>query len=89
MLDKVTICAGTHNEESSLFLAKLMFDEQIKKYILSGDHNSIVHYEKLGKTATLAVPTNEHFLPLLYTLALQDKNDSLSFFSEKSKNHQK
>ncbi len=60
------------------------FDEQIKKYIESGDHQPIIHYEKFGAVAKLAVPTNEHYLPLLYSLALQDKKDSLSFFSEKT-----
>ncbi len=60
------------------------FDELIKKCILSGDHQSVIHYEKFGAAAKLAVPTNEHYLPLLYSLALQDKKDSLSFFAEKT-----
>jgi len=60
------------------------FDGQIKKLILNGDHPSIIHYEKFGAAAKLAVPTNEHYLPLLYSLALQDKKDSISFFNEKT-----
>ncbi len=59
------------------------FDEEIKKNILSGNHQPIIQYEKFA-AAKLAVPTNEHYLPLLYTLALQDKKDSLSFFTEKT-----
>jgi 4,5-DOPA dioxygenase extradiol len=58
------------------------FDEAIKQAILSGDHDAIVHYEKLGKAARLAVPTNEHFLPLLYVLALQDKQEQVRFFAD-------
>ena len=61
----------------------LEFDEMLKKYILSGDHNKIVNYDKLGKTAHLSIPTNEHFLPLLYILALQEKQDEVQFYSEK------
>jgi len=61
----------------------LEFDEKIKQLILSGDYSSITHYKKLGKTAGLSVPTNEHFLPLIYVLALQDAEDKISFFAEK------
>jgi 4,5-DOPA dioxygenase extradiol len=57
-------------------------DETLRRFISSGDHDSLVHYERLGKAARLSIPTNEHYLPLLYTLALQDKQDSLRFFAE-------
>jgi 4,5-DOPA dioxygenase extradiol len=60
------------------------FDEKIKQYILSGNHDAIINYPQLGEAAKLSVPTNEHYLPLLYSLALQDKSDSLSFFNEKA-----
>jgi 4,5-DOPA dioxygenase extradiol len=33
----------------------------------------------LGKSASLAVPTNDHYLPLLYTLGLQEKGEAISF----------
>ncbi len=58
------------------------FDEAMKQWMLSGDHAAIVDYNKLGRTARLAVPTNEHFLPLLYILALQDNQEQLRFFTE-------
>ena len=61
----------------------LEFDEKMKSLILSGDHPSIVHYEKLGQAAQLAIPTNEHFLPLLYILGLQDEQDELRFFADR------
>jgi 4,5-DOPA dioxygenase extradiol len=59
------------------------FDEKIKQSILAGDHKTIIDYTKLGQAAELAVPTNEHFLPLLYALALKDENDEIAFFTEK------
>ena len=59
------------------------FDETIKRLVLSGDHNSIVQYENLGRAARLSIPTNEHYLPLLYTLALQDKDEALRFFADR------
>ncbi len=60
------------------------FDETIKSLIEKGNHSPIIHYETLGKSALLSIPTNDHYLPLLYSLALQEKNESLRFFNEKT-----
>lgn len=54
-----------------------------KKLILSGDHQSLINYDKLGKAVQLSVPTPEHFLPLLYVLSLVKENDDLSLFNDK------
>jgi 4,5-DOPA dioxygenase extradiol len=59
------------------------FDQTMRRLVVSGDHDSIVHYRRLGNAARLAVPTNEHFLPLLYILALQEEEDEVAFFAEK------
>ena len=59
------------------------FDETVKRLILSGDHDAIVRYPDLGRAARLSVPTNEHFLPLLHILALQDEGDDLRFFTDR------
>jgi 4,5-DOPA dioxygenase extradiol len=40
-------------------------------------------YKSLGKAVDLSVPTPEHYLPLLYTLALKDDNDAVNFFNDK------
>jgi 4,5-DOPA dioxygenase extradiol len=58
------------------------FDQTMERLMLAGDHPSIVNYDRLGQTARLAIPTNEHFLPLLYVLGLQDEGEPLSFFAE-------
>ncbi len=59
------------------------FDEKLKELILSDDHDSIIHYERLGRLASLSIPTNEHYLPMLYILALKDQDDKISFFADK------
>ena len=41
----------------------------------------LINYQSLGKLATLAHPTNDHYLPLMYTLGLRDKTDDLLFFN--------
>jgi 4,5-DOPA dioxygenase extradiol len=58
--------------------------EKMKQMILDGNHSGLTNYNDQGKAFQLAVPTPEHFLPLIYTLALQDKNDTLSLFNDKA-----
>ncbi len=57
------------------------FDQKIKALILSNDHDKIVNYSNLAD-ARLAVPTNEHYLPLLYILALREPEEPVYFFNE-------
>jgi 4,5-DOPA dioxygenase extradiol len=59
-------------------------DSKIKRFIIEGDHASLINYRKLGKAFDLAIPTPEHFLPLLYILALQNKEERISFFNDKA-----
>jgi 4,5-DOPA dioxygenase extradiol len=58
-------------------------NEKMKKFILSGDHASLINYQAQGKAFELAIPTPEHFLPLLYALALKDENDRIELFNDK------
>jgi 4,5-DOPA dioxygenase extradiol len=56
------------------------FDQTVERLILAHDHQPLIHYETLGRSARLAVPTNEHYLPLLYILALQGAQETLRFY---------
>jgi 4,5-DOPA dioxygenase extradiol len=50
------------------------FDQEVRGLLEAGAHNPLVHYEQLGPDARLAVPTPDHFLPLLYAMgAGQDR----------------
>ncbi|MDI9256694.1 4,5-DOPA dioxygenase extradiol [Flavobacterium sp. YZ-48] len=55
-----------------------------KNKISSGDAQSMINYQKLGSAAQLAIPTPDHYYPLLYTLGLQEKKDAVSFFNDKA-----
>lgn len=60
----------------------LEFDDQAKRLITSRDLRSLEAYHNLGTAAKLSIPTPEHYLPMLYSLALVGKNEGLSFFNE-------
>lgn len=57
--------------------------ELFKEKIVSGDHQALINYQKLSPSAKLAVPTPDHYFPLMYSLALQDKNEEPVFFNDK------
>jgi 4,5-DOPA dioxygenase extradiol len=54
-----------------------------KERILEGNFKDLLNYNMLGKEVQLAVPSPDHFLPLLYTLALKEKNEQVVFFNDK------
>lgn len=58
--------------------------EKMKNFILTDDHKSLINYSAQGKPFQLSVPTPEHYLPLLYTLALKEKGDAVSLFNDKA-----
>jgi len=55
-----------------------------KEKISTNDFKSLIDYEKLGSAAKLAIPTPDHYYPLLYNIALRDAKDAISFFNDKS-----
>jgi 4,5-DOPA dioxygenase extradiol len=55
------------------------FEERARELLLEGNHKPLINYESLGKDAQLSIPTPDHYLPLLYVIALQRENDKVSF----------
>ena len=55
-----------------------------KEKIGNRDFQALINYEKLNAAAKLAIPTPDHYYPLLYTIALQDDKEDLSFFNDKA-----
>lgn len=62
----------------------LQANDIFKRLIISGNHTDLMNYQSLGEEVRLSVPTPEHFLPLLYSLALKKDNEPIEFFSDKA-----
>lgn len=58
--------------------------EKMKKSILNGDHQSLINYKSQGRSFELAIPTPEHYLPLIYTLGLKGENEEVTLFNDKA-----
>ncbi|MCF8244276.1 MAG: 4,5-DOPA dioxygenase extradiol [Saprospiraceae bacterium] len=72
----------TFNDFSQKYDWAVEFDEQVKQRISAGDYGALVNYQQFGRAAQLSVPTNDHYLPMLYSLGLLDKKEAVNFTYE-------
>jgi 4,5-DOPA dioxygenase extradiol len=55
------------------------FEKQARKLLIAAGDEQLIEYEKIGHDAMLSVPTPDHYLPLLYIIALRRNDDTISF----------
>jgi 4,5-DOPA dioxygenase extradiol len=55
------------------------FEKRARSLLLGADPAALIDYPKLGRDAKLAIPTPDHYLPLLYVLGLREQNEPVSF----------
>lgn len=58
------------------------FNEAVKSALVRGDDAALVDWVGLAEDAQLSVPTDEHFLPLLYVAAQRRPDDEVAFFND-------
>ncbi len=68
---------GQHRVEPFDWVVR--FEKKVRKLLLDGEDRPLIEYGKLGQDALLSAPTPDHYLPLLYVIALRRKGDSISF----------
>jgi 4,5-DOPA dioxygenase extradiol len=59
-------------------------NDRIKKLVEANNHQPLINYTAMGREMKLAVPTPEHYLPLLYVLGLKEERENVSFFNDKT-----
>jgi 4,5-DOPA dioxygenase extradiol len=58
------------------------FDQRMASAVMNGDHAQPINFQSLGQLATLAHPSYDHFLPLLYCLGVAGAEASVRTFCE-------
>ncbi|MCJ7717236.1 MAG: 4,5-DOPA dioxygenase extradiol [Anaerolineales bacterium] len=57
--------------------------ETINKHILDGNYKQLIEYQGLGKSIQMAVPTPDHYLPMIYSLGLKQTGEQVELFNDK------
>jgi 4,5-DOPA dioxygenase extradiol len=70
------------NIDAKSFDWAVEFDEKVRTHLISRNHQDLIHYRNMGEAAALAVPTLDHYLPMIYAISLQEKNESPAFIYE-------
>ncbi|WP_296027766.1 4,5-DOPA dioxygenase extradiol [uncultured Aggregatibacter sp.] len=58
------------------------FRDHINHAMTTQNNDELVHYEHFGESAALSVPTPDHYLPLLYVMALRESDENVAFFND-------
>jgi 4,5-DOPA dioxygenase extradiol len=62
----------------------LEIDSIFKQKIINRDFQALVDWTKLHKQISLAIPTLDHYIPLIYSVGLSENSDDISFFNDKA-----
>jgi 4,5-DOPA dioxygenase extradiol len=66
-------------EDAAPYDWAVRFNERVRQHLLQRDHAPLIAYEEMGEDGRLSIPTAEHYLPLLYTAALCEDDEPVSF----------
>jgi 4,5-DOPA dioxygenase extradiol len=62
----------------------LEIDDLFKKKIENRDYQYLINWTNLHKQISLAIPSLDHYIPLIYSIGLSEKEDEISFFNDKA-----
>ena len=74
--------ADFENTDAEPYDWAVEFDEKIKRALLERNHNELLDCQSLSRATALSVPTLDHYLPMIFAVALQGKDDALAFIFE-------
>ena len=67
-----------HNINAKPFDWAVEFDETVKQHLINQDFKPLVNYQQMGQLAKMAIPSNDHYLPMIYTLGLAEKGEQIT-----------
>jgi 4,5-DOPA dioxygenase extradiol len=84
MVHNLGMVAWDRLNESFGFDWTLEMNDLFKQKITDSDHQALINYHHLHTAAKLAIPTPDHYYPLIYTLGLQEETDAVTFFNDQA-----
>lgn len=69
--------------EDTVFPWALDVDNKVKNFVLNWETDSILNFRNLWPNFDNAIPTKEHFIPLIYIYAMKNDDEKIEFFNEK------
>ena len=82
MIHNLRMVSWSHLNRNFGYDWALEANQKMRELILDGNHQSLINYSRQGRSFELSIPTPEHYLPLLYTLALQQKGEDVILFND-------
>lgn len=82
MVHNLSLVSWRRLEENFGYDWALDASDKMKKYILGGNHGELINFRSQGKAFDAAIPTPEHYLPLIYALALKEEGEKTDFFND-------
>jgi len=58
------------------------FDEKVKRDLLDRNHKDLLDCQNMSRATSLSIPTLDHYLPMIFAIGLQEKDDELEFIHE-------
>jgi 4,5-DOPA dioxygenase extradiol len=78
--------AISFEEDAPPYSWAVKFDTVVKERLLAHDDDALIHYERHGPLSANAIPTNDHYLPMVSVLGMRTPEDRLRFFHESIQN---
>lgn len=84
MVHNLGMVSWQHLDKVFAYDWALEASDKMKNFILNDHHQELIRFNSHGRAYDLAVPSPEHYLPLLYAMALKDDSDKVSLFNDKA-----
>ncbi|WP_158962920.1 4,5-DOPA-extradiol-dioxygenase [Myroides fluvii] len=82
MIHNLRLLSWDKMEDNYGFDWAIEINATLQQFVVDYDVKRLIDYEKIHPHISLAVPTLEHYIPMLYTLGLKEKKDDLLFFND-------
>jgi 4,5-DOPA dioxygenase extradiol len=74
--------ADMQNMDAKPYDWAIEFDEKAKRDLLDRNHKDLLDCQNMSRATSLSIPTLDHYLPMIFAIGLQEKDEPLEFVYE-------